>query len=181
MSVLNVLDTQTVSASGSAYVVVKTGVLRCFATAASSIQVDAGPAITLAAGEAILIYCGKPKHAKISAATDANPTVLTIQGFSGGGRHTFSADDYIETVDGGDTDGFVAAFESAASSGKKVASATGTTITTDIDASSASGDYALSAADATAGNIPQVSRAVKLTAGSGSGGVVVEQVQIVGG
>ena len=181
MSVLNVLDTQTVSASGSAYVVVKTGVLRCLATAASSIQVDAGPAITLVAGESILVYCGKPKHAKISAATDANPTVLTIQGFSGGGRHTFSANDYIETVDGGDTDGFVAAFESAASSGKKVASATGTTITTDIDASSASGDYALSAADATAGNIPQVSRAVKLTAGSGSGGVVVEQVQIVGG
>ena len=72
-------------------------------------------------------------------------------------------------------------FESAASSGKKVASATATTITTDIDASAASGDYALSAADATAGTIPQVSRAVKLTAGSGSGGVIVEQVQVVGG
>ena len=106
---------------------------------------------------------------------------MTIQGYSNGGRHTFSANDYIQTVDGGDTDGFVAAFESAASSGKKVASATATTITTDIDASSASSDYALSAADATAGNIPQVSRAVKLTAGSGSGGVVVEQVQVVGG
>ena len=105
---------------------------------------------------------------------------MTISGFSGGGRHTFSADDYIETVDGGDTDGFVAALESAASGGKKVASATATTITTDIDASSAS-NYALSAADATAGNIPQVSRAVKLTAGSGSGGVIVEQVQVVGG
>ena len=181
MSVLNVLDTQTISAAGTGYIVVKTGVIRCYCAAASSIQVDAGPAITLAAGEAILVYCGKPKHAKIAAATDANPTVLTIQGYSNGGRHTFSANDYIQTVDGGDTDGFVAAFESAASSGKKVASATATTITTDIDASAASGDYALSAADATAGNIPQVSRAVKLTAGSGSGGVVVEQVQIVGG
>ena len=180
MSVLNVLDTQTISANGSGFIVVKTGVLRCYCAAASSIQIDAGPAITLAAGEAILVYCGKPKHAKIAAATDANPTVLTISGFSGGGRHTFSADDYIETVDGGDTDGFVAAFESAASGGKKVASATATTITTDIDASSAS-NYALSAADATAGNIPQVSRAVKLTAGSGSGGVIVEQVQVVGG
>ena len=180
MSVLNVLDTQTISANGSGYIVVKTGVLRCYCAAASTIKVDAGPAITLAAGEAILIYCGKPKHAKIASATGANPSVLTISGFSGGGRHTFSADDYIETVDGGDTDGFVAAFESAASSGKKVASATGSTITTDIDASSAS-DYTLSAADATAGNIPQVSRAVKLTAGAGSGGVVVEQIQIVGG
>tara|TARA_B100000945_G_scaffold99763_1_gene78246 strand:+ start:4165 stop:4707 length:543 start_codon:yes stop_codon:yes gene_type:complete len=180
MSVLNVLDTQTISASGSGYIVVKTGVIRCYCAAASSIQIDAGPAITLAAGEAILVYCGKPKHAKIASATGANPAVLTIQGYSNGGRHTFSANDYIETVDGGDTDGFVAAFESAASGGKKVASATATTITTDIDASSAS-NYALSAADATAGNIPQVSRAVKLTAGSGSGGVIVEQVQVVGG
>ena len=180
MSVLNVLDTQTISAAGTGYIVVKTGVIRCYCAAASSIQIDAGPAITLAAGEAILVYCGKPKHAKIASATGANPAVLTIQGYSNGGRHTFSANDYIETVDGGDTDGFVAAFESAASGGKKVASATATTITTDIDASSAS-NYALSAADATAGNIPQVSRAVKLTAGSGSGGVVVEQVQVVGG
>ena len=180
MSVLNVLDTQTISAAGTGYIVVKTGVLRCYCAAASSIQIDAGPAITLAAGEAILVYCGKPKHAKIASATGANPAVLTIQGYSNGGRHTFSANDYIETVDGGDTDGFVAAFESAASGGKKVASATATTITTDIDASSAS-NYALSAADATAGNIPQVSRAVKLTAGSGSGGVIVEQVQVVGG
>ena len=95
MSVLNVLDTQTISASGSGFIVVKTGVLRAFCTAASTIKVDAGPAIVLAAGEAILIYCGKPKHAKIAAATDANPTVLTISGFSGGGRHTFSANDYI--------------------------------------------------------------------------------------
>ncbi len=180
MSVLNVLDTQTISAAGTGYIVVKTGVIRCYCAAASSIQIDAGPAITLAAGEAILVYCGKPKHAKIASATGANPAVLTIQGYSNGGRHTFSANDYIETVDGGDTDGFVAAFESAASGGKKVASATATTITTDIDASSAS-NYALSAADATAGNIPQVSRAVKLTAGSGSGGVIVEQVQVVGG
>ncbi len=180
MSVLNVLDTQTISATGTGYIVVKTGVIRCYCAAASSIQIDAGPAITLAAGEAILVYCGKPKHAKIASATGDNPAVLTIQGYSNGGRHTFSANDYIETVDGGDTDGFVAAFESAASSGKKVASATATTITTDIDASSAS-DYTLSAADATAGNIPQVSRAVKLTAGSGSGGVIVEQVQVVGG
>jgi len=180
MSVLNVLDTQTISAAGTGYIVVKTGVIRCYCAAASSIQIDAGPAITLAAGEAILVYCGKPKHAKIASATGANPAVLTIQGYSNGGRHTFSANDYIETVDGGDTDGFVAAFESAASGGKKVASATATTITTDIDASSAS-NYTLSAADATAGNIPQVSRAVKLTAGSGSGGVIVEQVQVVGG
>ena len=100
MSVLNVLDTQTISAAGTGYIVVKTGVIRCYCAAASSIQIDAGPAITLAAGEAILVYCGKPKHAKIASATGANPAVLTIQGYSNGGRHTFSANDYIETVDG---------------------------------------------------------------------------------
>ncbi len=181
MSVLNVLDTQTISASGSGYIVVKTGVLRCYCGAASSIQVDAGPAITLAAGEALLISCGKPKHAKIAAATDANGSVITVSGYSGGGRHTFSVDDYVETLDGGDTDGFVAAYESAASDGKKVTAITATTITTDIDSSGSSGDYALSAADATDDKIPTISRVVKLTAGSGSGGVVVEQVQVVGG
>ena len=82
MSVLNVLDTQTISASGSGYIKVKTGVLRCYCAAASSIQVDAGPAITLAAGEALLIAAGKPKHSKIVGATDANGSVITVEGLS---------------------------------------------------------------------------------------------------
>lgn len=181
MSVLNVLDTQTISASGSGYIKVKTGTLRCYCAAASSIQVDAGPAITLAAGAALLISAGKAKHSKIVGATDANGSVITVEGYSNGGRHTFSVGDYVETLDGGDTDGFVAAYESAITDGKKVTAITATTITTDIDSSGATGDYSLSAADATAGNIPVVSRVVKLTAGSGSGGVVVEQVQVVGG
>tara|TARA_B100001250_G_scaffold83974_1_gene69315 strand:+ start:530 stop:1072 length:543 start_codon:yes stop_codon:yes gene_type:complete len=180
MSVLNVLDTQTVSASGTAYITVKTGVIRVLATAASSIQVGAGPAITLAAGVPELISVGKPKTAKIAAATDANPTVLTLEGYSNGGRHTFTAEDTITTSNGGDT-AFVAAFVTAGSAGKKAASVTATTITTDLDASGASADYALSEADVIAGTIPLVQRTALLTAGSGSGGVVVEQVQIVGG
>ena len=105
--------------------------------------------------------------------------VITAEGFSGGGRHTFSVGDYIETVDGGDTDGFTSDFESAASSGMKVTAITASTITTDYDSSAASGDYTLSAADATAGNIPLVKRAVKCVAGSNA--VTLEQVQIVGG
>ena len=137
MSVLNVLDTQTISASGSGYIKVKTGVLRCYCAAASSIQVDAGPAITLAAGEALLIAAGKPKHSKIVGATDANGSVITVEGYSNGGRHTFSVGDYVETLDGGDTDGFVAAYESAITDGKKVTAITATTITTDIDKSGA--------------------------------------------
>ena len=88
MSVLNVIDTQTITASQSGYVVVKSGVLRVLATSASSIQVDAGPAITLVANESLLISCGKAKSAKIAVATDAAAMVVTAEGFSGGGRHT---------------------------------------------------------------------------------------------
>ena len=179
MSVLNVIDTQTITASQSGYVVVKSGVLRVLATSASSIQVDAGPAITLVANESLLISCGKAKSAKIAVATDAAAMVVTAEGFSGGGRHTFSVGDFIQTVDGGDTDGFTSDFESAASSGKKVTAVTASTITTDYDSSAASGNYTLSAADATAGTVPLIQRTVKLTAGSAN--VIVEQVQIVGG
>jgi len=105
--------------------------------------------------------------------------VVTAEGFSGGGRHTFSVGDFIQTVDGGDTDGFTSDFESAAASGKKVTAVTASTITTDYDSSAASGNYTLSAADATAGTVPLIQRTVKLTAGSAN--VIVEQVQIVGG
>ena len=179
MSVLNVIDTQTVSGSGTSYIVVKSGVLRCYAASASTIAIDGGPAITLAAGEALLVSCGKAKNAKIVGATDAATMVVTVEGFAGGGRHTFSVGDFIQTIDGGDTDGFTSDFESAAASGKAVTAVTGSTITTNYDSSAASGDYALSAADATAGDIPVIQRVAKLVAGSNA--VIVEQVQIVGG
>ena len=178
MSVLNVLDTQTVSGSGTAYIVVKSGVVRAYAAAASSIQFDAGPAVTLAAGEAILLSVGKPKSSRIKAATDAAAMVVTVD-HGGTPAHSFAVGDYIQTVDGGDTDGFVAAFESAAGDGKKVTAVTDTTITTDYNSSGASADYAVSSADVIAGTVPQIQRAVKLTAGTND--VVVEQVQIVGG
>ena len=84
MSVLNVIDTQTVSGS-IAYITVKSGVLRVLATSASSIQVNAGPAITLAAGVPELISCGKPANARIASATGANPQVITVE--SGGILH----------------------------------------------------------------------------------------------
>ena len=105
--------------------------------------------------------------------------VVTAEGYSGGGRHTFSVGDYIQTVDGGDTDGFTSDFETAASAGKQVTAVTASTITTNYDSSAASGDYSLSAADATAGTVPLIQRTVKLTAGSAN--VIVETVQIVGG
>ena len=178
MSVLNVIDTQTITASGNGYIVVKSGVLRVYSASASSIQIDDGPAITLAAGVPELISCGKPKSSRIKAATDAAAMVVTVD-HGGTPAHTFAVGDYIQTVDGGDTDGFVAAFESAVGDGKKVTAITDTTITTDYDSSAASADYAVSSADVIAGTLPQIQRGIKLTAGSAN--VVVEQVQIVGG
>ena len=177
MSVLNVLDTQTISGSGTGYIVVKSGVVRAYAASASSIQFDAGPAITLAAGEAILLSVGKSKSSTISAATDAATMVVTVDG-GGTPAHRFVVGDYIATSANGDT-AFTSDFVSAAGGGKKVTAVTNTTITTDYDSSAASGDYALSSAKIAAGTIPVIQRAVKLTAGSAD--VVVEQVQVVGG
>ena len=177
MSVLNVIDTQTVSGSGTAYITVKYGVLRVLATSASSIQVNAGPAITLAAGVPELISCGKPANARIASATGANPQVITVES-AGTPGHNFVTGDYISTQNGGDTN-YAAAFVSAVGSGKAVASTTDGTITTNIDSSSAGGNYANADAQLILGQTPLVNRAVKLTAGSAD--VVVEQVQVVGG
>ena len=183
MSVLNVLDTTTVSGSGTAYIVVKTGVVRAYAASASTIKFNAGPAITLAAGEAVLLSCGKSKNISVHAATNAATAVFSVggagNGTGAGGRHTFSVGDFIETVDGGDTNGFGTDFESAASGGKKVTAVTDLTITTDIDASGAGSAYTLSDADVVANTVPMIKRTVKLTAGSAD--VVVEQVQVIGG
>lgn len=177
MSVLNVIDTQTISGSSSGYIAVKSGVIRAYAASASTIQIDAGPAITLAAGEAILLSVGKSKNAQIKAATDAATMVITVLG-GGTPAHRFVVGDFIQTANGGDT-AFTSDFVSAASGGKKVTAVTDTTITTDYDSSAASADYSLSTADVSAGTVPVIQKAVKLTAGSND--VIVEQVQIVGG
>tara|TARA_A100001388_G_C28771212_1_gene503953 strand:- start:278 stop:826 length:549 start_codon:yes stop_codon:yes gene_type:complete len=182
MSVLNVLDTTTVSGSGTAYIVVKSGVVRAYAASASTIKFDSGPAITLAAGEAVLLSVGKSKNISITGATNANGSVFTVagggHGTGAGGRHSFAVGDFVQTIDGGDT-AFGTDFESAASAGKKVTAVTDITITTDIDASGAGSAYSISDADVIANTVPMLQRTVKLTAGSAD--VVVEQVQVVGG
>ena len=175
---INVLDTQTVTAGGSAYIIVKTGTIRCTCTSASTIQIDGGPAIQLpsiAAG-ATEVHVGHPKKARLSAATDAAAMVVTVNG-GGTPAHNFSVDDYVATVNGGDTN-FAAAFVSAASAGKKVTAVSNTTITTDIDSSAATGDYALQTAQYAVNQVPELQRCVKLTAGSGAD-VIVEQVSEV--
>ena len=66
-------------------------------------------------------------------------------------------------------------FLSAGTVGKKVASATGNTITSDIDASGVGAAYTYGQS----GNQAVVKRAVKITAGSGA--IIVEEIQVVGG
>ncbi len=174
---INVLDTQTVAAGATAYIIVKTGTIRCTCASASTIAIDGGPAIQLpsiAAGSTEL-YVGHPKKARLSAATDAATMVVTVNG-GGTPAHNFAVGDFVTTINGGDTN-FAAAFVSAASAGKKVTAISNTTITTDIDSSAASADYALATAEYAVNQVPELQRCVKLVAGAAD--VVVEQVQEV--
>jgi len=174
---LNVLDTTSITAAGSAYIVVKTGIIRVTAASATTLQIDGGPAIqipSISAG-ATELYIGHPKKARLTNATDSATMVVTVA-HGGTPAHTFSVDDYVATVNGGDTN-FAAAFVSAAATGKKVTAVSNTTITTDIDSSAAAADYAITNNDYAAGNVPEIQRCVKLTAGSAAD-VIVEQVQV---
>jgi hypothetical protein len=175
MSVLNVLNTNSISATQSEYQVVNTGIYRVSATSASTVQFNAGPAIQLLAGESVLLKGANPGRAGITVATDSATAVYTFGDGGVGltsGTHPFSAGDYIAIVDAAAV--LPAAFESAATAGKSVTSATSTTITTDIDASAATADYAY-----TSGAQAYAHRCVKITAGAAN--IVVEEVQIVGG
>jgi hypothetical protein len=175
MSVLNVLNTNSISATQSEYQVVNTGIYRVSATSASTVQFNAGPAIQLLAGESVLLKGANPGKAAITAATDSATAVYTFGDGAVGltsGTHPFSSGDYIAIVDAAAV--LPAAFESAATAGKSITSTTSTTITTDIDASAATADYAY-----TSGSQAYAHRCVKITAGAAN--IVVEEVQIVGG
>ena len=179
MPVLKVLSTNTVSGSATEYQVVQTGYYRVVATAgASTVSFNGGPAITLVQNEAILLKSGaKPGQATIVKATNADPVVYTLGSHLGERRdtHPFSANDFIAVEDNGTSPAINSGFLSAGTAGKKVASATGNTITSDIDGSGVGAAYTYAYAN------PQavVKRAVKITAGSAA--IIVEEVQVVGG
>ena len=156
MPVLKVLSTNSISGSATEYQVVQTGYYRVLATAAAStVSFNGGPAITLVQNEAILLKSGaKPGQAKIAKVTNANPAVYTL---------------------GSTSPAINSGFLSAGTVGKKVASATGNTITSDIDASGVGAAYTYGQS----GNQAVVKRAVKITAGSGA--IIVEEIQVVGG
>lgn len=118
---------------------------------------------------------GKPGRAGISAATDSATSIYTLGccNSNTGNTHPFSVGDYIRVVDANNV--LPNAFESAAGNGKKITAITSNTITTDIDASAASGDYHCNNTSTQA----FVERCIKIT--SGSNNLVVEEIQIVGG
>lgn len=177
MSVIKVLNTQTVSGSESGFVVAKTGIFRIHSNGQSSVSFNDGPAIHIHNQQELPFFLqgGKPGRAAIVAATDSATCVYTLgDGGVGltGDTHPFRVGDYIAVTDAAGV--IPSAFESAAGSGKKITAITGNTITTDIDSSAASGNYTY-----TGGNQASVVRCIKIT--SGSNNLVVEEIQIVGG
>ena len=179
MSVLNVLSTTTIAGEASGFLIIKSGIYRVIPYQGSTtVQFNGGPAIQLDQNikEGLLLQGGKSGRAGITGATDSATAVYTF-GDRGvgltGNTQPFSVGDYIAITD---TAGAIpSAFESAAAAGKVITAATGNTITTDIDASAATGNYTYTGSDAQA----YAHRCVKITAGGN--GLIVEEVQIVGG
>ena len=178
MTVLNVLSTNSVAAAATEYQVVETGYYRVVATAGdATIAFNDGPAITLIQDQALLLKGGKPGQARIVKATDSATCVYTLGTNLGefSNTHPFSTGDFITVIDDNTSPTIAAAFLSAATAGKKITAVTGSTITTDVDASAASADYTY----AYSGSQALVQRAVKIAV-TGSD-VIVEEVQVVGG
>lgn len=174
MSVLNVLNTNSITATQSEYQVVNTGIYRVSATSASTVSFNDGPAIQLLAGESVLLKGSTAGKAGITAAANLSNAVYTLGDIGGftGNTHPFSTGDYIAVLDPSSL--INAAFESVGTAGKKILSLTSNTITTDIDATGAPASYTY-----VSGSQAYVARCVKITAGAAN--IVVEEVQIVGG
>ena len=177
MSVIKVLSTSSVAA-GTAYATVQTGYYRVIATAGdATISFNDGPAIKILQDEALLINSGvKPGASRILKATNAATSVYTLGHNLGevGNTHPFSTGDFIAVVDDGTSPAIGSAFLSAGTAGKKVTASTGSTITTDVDASAAASDYTY----AYSGSQALVQRAVKITVATQT--CIVEEIQVMG-
>jgi len=178
MATLRVLSTNAVAGDATEYQVVQTGYYRVIATAAAStVSFNGGPAITLVQNQAIVLKSGaKPGQARIVKAVDDSTADYQLGTNLGetGDTHPFSAGDFIAVEDASTSPAIDSNFLSAGTAGKKITAATGNTITTDIDSSSASADYTY----AYSGPQAVVKRCVKITAGTGA--IIVEEVQVVG-
>ena len=176
MTVLNVLSTNAISASGSEYQTIQTGFYRISATAATTVQFNAGPAIQVFANSPVLLKGGKPGQARIVKAIDDSTADYHLGQHLHdiSSSHPFSNGDYIAVVDDSTDAAIDSNFLSAGTVGKKITAVVGNKISTDIDSSSASADYTWSS-----GNQAIVQRAIKITAGGQA--ITVEEVQVVGG
>ena len=178
MTVIRVLSTNQIAGGATEYQTVKTGFYRVLALAAdSSVSFNGGPAAVVIHDEALLIKSGaKVGQARIVKATDSATAVYTLGHNLGevADTHPFSVGDFIAVEDDSTSPAIDSEFLSAGTAGKKITAATGSTITTDVDSSSASADYTY----AYSGPQAVVKRAVKITAGTGA--ITVEEIEIVG-
>ena len=178
MTVLNVLSTNSIAADATEYQVVQTGYYRVVATAGdATVAFNGGPAITLIQDQALLLRGGKPGQARIVKAVDDSTADYQLGTNLGeiSDTHPFSVGDFIAVEDASTSPAIDSNFLSAGTAGKKVTAATGNTISTDIDSSSASADYTY----AYSGPQAIVKRCVKVAV-TGSA-IVLEEVQVVGG
>ena len=178
MTVLNVLSTNSIAADATEYQVVQTGYYRVVATAGdATVSFNGGPAITLIQDQALLLKGGKPGQARIVKAVDDSTADYQLGTNLGEvtNTHPFSVGDFIAVEDASTSPAIDSNFLSAGTAGKKVTAATGNTISTDIDSSSASADYTY----AYSGPQAIVKRCVKIAATGQA--IVVEEVQVVGG
>ena len=178
MTVLNVLSTNSIAADATEYQVVQTGYYRVVATAGdATVSFNGGPAITLIQDQALLLKGGKPGQARIVKAVDDSTADYQLGTNLGEvtNTHPFSVGDFIAVEDASTSPAIDSNFLSAGTAGKKVTAATGNTISTDIDSSSASADYTY----AYSGPQAIVKRCVKVAV-TGSA-IVLEEVQVVGG
>ena len=177
MTVLNVLSTNSIAAAATEYQTVQTGYYRVVATAGdATIAFNDGPAITLIQDQALLLKGARPGSARIVKGTNAATAVYTTGHNLGevSNTHPFSVGDFIAVVDDSTSPSIDSNFLSAGTVGKKVTAATGSTITTDVDASGASAAYTYSS-----GSQALIQRAVKIAVTGQA--VIVEEVQVVGG
>ena len=178
MTVINVLSTNAIAADATEYQVVQTGYYRVVATAGdATVAFNGGPAITLIQDQALLLKGGKPGQARIIKAVDDSTADYQLGTNIGelSNTHPFSVGDFIAVEDASTSPAIDSNFLSAGTAGKKVTAATGNTISTDIDSSSASADYTY----AYSGPQAIVKRCVKVAV-TGSA-IVLEEIQVVGG
>ena len=177
MTVINVLSTNAIAADATEYQVVQTGYYRVVATAGdATVSFNGGPAITLIQDQALLLKGGKPGQARIVKAVDDSTADYQLGTNLGevSNTHPFSVGDFIAVEDASTSPAIDSNFLSAGTAGKKVTAATGNTISTDIDSSSASADYSY----AYSGPQAIVKRCVSIAATGNA--IVVEEVQRIG-